>query len=292
MRNVTIHLPARLDVFPRSKKETQRLHQMHKPIRKLRDDDLPSVDSHDEGEDSWSSGIDEPIQSPDISDSEEEPSDTEYSEFEGFGSDSDAEMPYERVLRKRDASVESDAHRRIPGLPIKLADGRVQATGKVTTVQPDDEDEESEDTQSVGSEEPKQIDDVSTGARFGRPAVVDVIGNKSRMARIQGAKEQIASICQEIITDPENSVRQPEYFLTICLILIPVRVTSSPPHFFIGKDHFAITSRTCCKRCCHSEVGNSIPAISIQGYHTRISHTSADGEGEGRESQPDGRPYT
>jgi len=146
--------------------------------------------------------------------SEEESSDEEYA---GFDSDSDAEMPYERVPRKRDASVESDSRQRIPGLPIKLADGRIQATGKVTTtaVLSDDEDEDSEDTPSHGafSEEAKQTKDVSTGALFGRPAVVDVIGNKSRMARIQGAKEQIASSCQEIIADPENSVCRPDYFL-------------------------------------------------------------------------------
>lgn len=190
-----------------SKKETQRLRQLHKPVRKLRDDDLPSVDSHDEAEDSWSSGIDEPAQSPDMTASEEESSEEEYA---GFDSDSDAEMPYERVPRKRDASLESDSHRRIPGLPIKLADGRIQATGKVTTtaVPSDDEDEDSEDTPSHGafSEEAKPTKDVSTGALFGRPAVVDVIGNKSRMARIQGAKEQIASCCQEIVADPENSL--------------------------------------------------------------------------------------
>ncbi|KAL4073525.1 nucleolar complex-associated protein-domain-containing protein [Scleroderma citrinum] len=193
-----------------SKKETERLHQLHKPIRKPRDDDLPSVDSHDEAEDSWSSGIDEPAQSPDLTDSKEEVSDEEYSSFEGFGSDSDAEMPYERIPRKRDTSVESDSRRFIPGLPIKLSNGRIQATGKVTTavVQSDDEDEDSDDTQSLEalSEEAKLVEDVSTGARFGRPAVVDVIGNKSRMARIQGAKEQIAGICQEIIADPENSL--------------------------------------------------------------------------------------
>ena len=51
-----------------------------------------------------------------------------------------------------------------------------------------------------------RVEDVSTGARFGRPAVVDVIAQKSRKARIQGAKEQIAGLCQEILGDPENSV--------------------------------------------------------------------------------------
>ncbi|KAJ2991320.1 hypothetical protein NUW54_g8224 [Trametes sanguinea] len=40
----------------RSKKETERLRQLHKPVRKPVEDDLPSIHSHDEDEDGWSSG--------------------------------------------------------------------------------------------------------------------------------------------------------------------------------------------------------------------------------------------
>jgi nucleolar complex protein 3 len=50
------------------------------------------------------------------------------------------------------------------------------------------------------------VEDVATGARFGRPAVRDIIQQKSRKARIEAAKEQLASICQEIMAEPENSV--------------------------------------------------------------------------------------
>jgi len=145
-----------LCLFFRSKKETERLHQLHKPIRKPKLDDLPSVDSHDEDSESW--GID-------IGD---------------------------------------------PGLPIKLSDGRIEASKKVTVasapIKDDEETEESVRSQSPTAV-PLTVEDVATGARFGRPAVVDVIGNSSRKARIQGAKDQIASICQDIIADPENSVR-------------------------------------------------------------------------------------
>lgn len=182
------------DLF-RSKKETERLHQLHKPVRKSRVDDLPSVDSHDEVSESWST---------DIEDSDEQPPTP-------VELDSDTEMSYERVARLHKLP-ERETRRNIPGLPIKLSDGRIQASEKVTVAPAQiDDDEDTEDsirTQSPPAM-PSTVEDVATGARFGRPAVVDVIENSSRKARIQGAKDQIASLCQEIIADPENSVRLP-----------------------------------------------------------------------------------
>ena len=125
--------------------------------------------------------------------------------------DSDTEMPYELVPRLHKVP-EPETRRNIPGLPIKLSDGRIQASKKVTVAPaPIDDDEDTEG--SVRSQSlpatPSTVENVATGARFGRLAVADVIGNSSRKARIQGAKDQIASICQEIIADPENSVRFP-----------------------------------------------------------------------------------
>ncbi|EGN92473.1 hypothetical protein SERLA73DRAFT_99308 [Serpula lacrymans var. lacrymans S7.3] len=175
----------------RSKKETVRLHQLNKPVRKAPvHDDLPSIDSHDEDEDSWKA------------------SDADQSDLPVNDMDSDTEMPYEKVPRKRRLSWDSDKEHQIQKLPIKLGDGRIQRQGqKDVPVRSNPEDES--DEESVTSEksplEP-QRDDVATGARFGRPAVVDVVSNQSRKARVQGAKEQIASICQEIISEPENSL--------------------------------------------------------------------------------------
>ncbi|KAF7338322.1 Nucleolar complex-associated protein 3 [Mycena venus] len=182
----------------RSKKETERLRQLNKPARKAPEkDDLPSLDSHDEDEDDWSSDI---------------PSDDNLSDGDSGSSmsdlDSDAEMPYETAPRKRRPSWESPPDQGIQKLPIKLADGRIQKTGlklkQLSTSE--DTEEESEDEDEAEVPEESRREDVSTGARFGRPAVVDVVGNKSRSARIQGAKDQIASICQEIMADPENSL--------------------------------------------------------------------------------------
>lgn len=125
--------------------------------------------------------------------------------------DSDAEMPYETAPRKRRPSWEPESKNDVERLPIKLADGRIQKTGKKSMPAPDaeesedDSEEEKVDTEQLERHGRQRVEDVATGARFGRPAVVDVIANKSRKARIQGAKDQIASICQEIVSEPENS---------------------------------------------------------------------------------------
>lgn len=124
-------------------------------------------------------------------------------------------MPYERVPRLPKVP-EPETRRNIRGLPIKLSDGRIQASDKLTVAPAqidDDEDTEGSVKSQSPPEVPPTVEDVATGARFGRLAVVDVIGNRSRKARIQGAKDQIASICQEIISDPENSVRLPQSIL-------------------------------------------------------------------------------
>ncbi|KAJ7219237.1 nucleolar complex-associated protein-domain-containing protein [Mycena pura] len=183
----------------RSRKETERLHRLRKPVRKVAStDSLPSIDSDDEDEVEWSSNL---------------PSDEEIASLAGSSSsilDSDAEMPYETVPRKRRPSWEDPVHQEIQRLPIKLADGHIQKTGiKLKQLHTrNDTDDENEDDDVNQSETPKELarEDVSTGARFGRPAVVEVLGNKSRTARIQGAKDQIASICQDIMADPESSL--------------------------------------------------------------------------------------
>ncbi|KAJ6502583.1 nucleolar complex-associated protein-domain-containing protein [Mycena sanguinolenta] len=184
----------------RSKKETERLRQLNKPARKApeKDEDLPSLDSHDE-EDDWSSDL--PSDDNSLSDDDSDGS------MLSSDLDSDAEMPYETAPRKRRPSWESPPDQGIQKLPIKLPDGRIQKTGiKVKPLPTSEDTEESENGDDDEAPDEPRREDVSTGARFGRPAVVDVVGNKSRAARIQGAKDQIASICQEIMADPENSL--------------------------------------------------------------------------------------
>ena len=115
-------------------------------------------------------------------------------------------MPYETVPRKRRRSWESEEEDEgITRLPIKLQNGEVLRSKQKILARELEEEANSDTEQSVQEEVPVR-EDVSTGARFGRPAVVDVVSQKSRRARIQAAKEQIASICQDIVADPENSV--------------------------------------------------------------------------------------
>lgn len=195
----------------RSKKETERLHQLHKPIRKPRVDDLPSVGSHDEDSESWSTDIDDSDGETRSDNFLSDKADSEEQRPTTAELDSDTEMPYERVPRLHKVP-EQETRRSIPGLPIKLSDGRIQASKKVTVAPAqidDDEDTEGSARSQSPLAVPSAVEDVATGARFGRPAVIDVIGNSSRKARIQGAKDQIANLCQEIIADPENSVRFP-----------------------------------------------------------------------------------
>lgn len=164
---------------------------------------MPSIDSNDEDEDEgeWSSGID------DLSEGDSEDEDSG-DESGSFGDDSDVEMSYETAPRKRRPSWEPEEGKNVQRLPIKLANGRIQETGKkdmpATVKPPVSDTDESDDDEEVEV----RREDISTGARFGRPAVVDVISAKSRKARVQAAKEQIAGICQEIMADPENSVRR------------------------------------------------------------------------------------
>lgn len=133
--------------------------------------------------------------------------DEELSTASGSGSSSslDVEEAYERTRATKKVAFE-DKPQGTEKLPVKLSDGKVQKRGFVAAPQPEEESDSEEEAVSAPPLPEPAREDVSTGARFGRPAVVSVISNKSRKARIQGAKEQLASICQEIIADPENSV--------------------------------------------------------------------------------------
>lgn len=174
-------------------------------------DSLPPIDSDGESdEDGWSSGIDEDVSDVSGLDSageDEDGSSDQYPDHSEDEDDSDEEMPYELAPRK--IKVAEDKNE-VPRLPIKLADGQIKSTGtKALKVTP--KDDESEDDSSSEEEDPEPApgptrEDVSTGARFGKPAIATVLQTKSRKQRVEMAKEQIASICQEILADPENSV--------------------------------------------------------------------------------------
>jgi len=187
---------------------------MTKPIRKQEvHDDLPPVNSDGEDDGSWGSEI----ESHELDDSEpdESLSDTN----SAISDNSDDEMPYETAPHTRRDSPKSKVQR----LPIKLPDGRIKGIGtkvitpKAVVVHSEDEDS----TNGLESKpEPYKLEDVSTGARSGRFAIVDILQTKSRRHRIEIAKVQIAGICQDILADPENSVWCSLYILSMIRYLL------------------------------------------------------------------------
>lgn len=184
----------------RSKSETNRLRELANAEyqRVERDDDLPSINSHSGDESEWSSALDDEVGSADEGPNATPPL-----------VDSDEEQPYELHPRTQTVTkaVQKTKRKVIPRLPIKLANGQIEKTGER-----EGSVEAPTSSDSSGGEEklerpPTQLrTDVATAARFGRPAVVDVLTTKSRKLRVQVAKEQIAGICQDIIAEPENGV--------------------------------------------------------------------------------------
>ena len=190
------------------------MHRLDRPLRKaLPEDDLPSVNSHTDDEEVWSSDLGEGSSEVDSDLSEDDASlqDEVLDSSEPrprtrrAETDSDVEMSYEAVPRRRRPSW-SEGEVVIDRLPIKLRDGKIKRTGPKLVIQTRFEEDSEEDPPERRPEPEPTRDDITTGARFGRLSVIDVISNPSRNLRIQIAKEQIASICQEIVADPENSV--------------------------------------------------------------------------------------
>lgn len=177
---------------------------MTKPIQKqeLHDDLPPLLNSDGEDNGSWGSKVESHEQ--DDSDDNESLSDTS-----SISEDSDDEMPYETSAHTR-RHLWNSPKSEVQRLPIKLPDGRIKGIGtKVITAKTVTVSSEDEDSSMSGPEsepETPKVEDVSTGARFGRVSVVEVLQTKSRRHRIEMAKVQIAGICQDILADPENSV--------------------------------------------------------------------------------------
>lgn len=197
MRNPHL-LDAHSKTWDRSKKETLRLHKLKKPTRQPVKDDLPDVSSHSEDEGEWSSNVG--------SDAFREGSSRD-SGVESLGENSDLEMPYETAPRPRQPSWDEDYGDKVQRLPIKLLDGRVKNVGVKLRGNPKGSSDESDDEGIPKEPTPEPREDATLGSRLGRRSVVDVVTTTSRKKRIHAAKEQIASICQEIVGDPEDSVR-------------------------------------------------------------------------------------
>lgn len=182
----------------RSKKETLRLRKLDKPIRLPLKDDLPDIGSHSEDESDWSSNIGSEANGEGSS---------QGSGGEGLSENSDLEMPYESAPRQRRPSWGEDSENEVQRLPIKLLDGRVETVGVKLRGNREESSEESENEAASREVIPELREDITLGNHSGRRSVLDVVSIISPKKRIHAAKEQIASICQEIVGDPEDGVR-------------------------------------------------------------------------------------
>ncbi|KAG8913654.1 hypothetical protein FRC01_004440 [Tulasnella sp. 417] len=187
-----------------------------KPAKRRKLDDAPPA-SQDEDEEPWSStleslpGTDE----EDDSDEDEAGDEGDTGDTKAGSSDSDEELTHERQGRARPTEWEPPARQGPARLPVKLADGTIKPTGNLPAPPSSDESEsEAEPVDPIESwaaaagadSAASRREDVATGARFGRPAVVDLLKMTSRKAKIQRVKEELATICQDIVADPETNL--------------------------------------------------------------------------------------
>ncbi|KIO27504.1 hypothetical protein M407DRAFT_232764 [Tulasnella calospora MUT 4182] len=194
----------------------QRKAERPKPAKRRKLDEALSA-SGDEDEEPWSSTL-ESLPATDEEDGEEtdEASDEEDTgDTKAGSSDSEEELTHERRGRARPTEWEPPARQGPARLPVKLADGTIKPTGNLPAPPSSDESEsEAERVDPIESwaaaagadSASSRREDVATAARFGRPAVVDLLKMSSRKAKIQRVKEELATICQDIVADPENNL--------------------------------------------------------------------------------------
>lgn len=197
-----------------------RLHKLDKPIRQPVKDDLPDIGSHSEDEGEWSSNIG----SDDFGEGS-----SQGIGGEDLSENSDLEMPYETVPRSRRLSWSEGSENEVQRLPIKLLDGRIKSVGIKLRGNREELSEESDNKEAFEGATQEPREDTTLGSRPGRRSVVDVITTISRKERVNAAKEQIASICQEVEGDPEDGVRsfylvekiiaQPRSFSSRCSVV-------------------------------------------------------------------------
>ena len=182
----------------RSRKEIQRLHRLNKPVRHPVKDDLPDVSSHSEDDGEWSSNIG----SEDSGNGS-----SQGSRGEVLDENSDLEMPYEVAPRPRRPSWDGDSGNEVQCLPVKLSNGQIKNVGikMRRNLQESSEGSSDEDVHRESTPEPRE--DALLGEGHGLRSGVDMASTTSRKKRIDAAKEKIATICQEIVGDPEDSVR-------------------------------------------------------------------------------------
>lgn len=236
-------------------------------------DDLPSEeDTDDEGDmDIDMNDSDEPMSSEE---SDMDAGDYE-SEEEEKEIDSDEEQDYEQAPRRAEGWSEKGSTR----LPIKLADGRIKEV-KDDRVRPsevkDEEEEEEEIADSDFAEEEDEEEDEEEEEEIQEPQPEKKIPKKVQIAK---KKEEMATIAQTIIADPEQNVRvaTPDTFFVINFISIRNPKTDHLSVFLflhlktlIGWTIEEAESNGAGPQRCYQEAGHVDPVGSVQGHSARI----------------------
>lgn len=194
----------------------QRKAERPRPAKRRKLDETLSA-SENEDEEPWSSTLGSLPGTDDEDDDEEDEAGNggDTGDTKADSSDSDEELTHERRGRARPTEWEPPARQGPARLPVKLADGTIKPTGNLPA--PSSSDESESDAERVdpiaswaaaagADTASSRREDVATGARFGRPAVVELLTQPSRKAKIQRVKEELATICQDIVADPETNV--------------------------------------------------------------------------------------
>ncbi|KAG8897066.1 hypothetical protein FRB99_008473, partial [Tulasnella sp. 403] len=186
--------------------EIKRLHRLDRPKKKPSEPaHVPHLDSDDD--DDWSSTF-ESLNEEDINDVES----ISRSDATPESSDRDsASEEDEDQIRPQAVTWQPEKPLGPARLPVKLADGTIRLTGnRPAAPEPEHSESSDEEKEPPWAADDHTFggsrDDAATGARFGRPGVMDILSIESRKAKIQRVKEDLATLCQDIIRDPENSI--------------------------------------------------------------------------------------
>ncbi|KIM29127.1 hypothetical protein M408DRAFT_16105 [Serendipita vermifera MAFF 305830] len=188
----------------RSKKETERLFKLTKTPYARVEHVQESVGSSDDNE---FSELDSSMEDLDLSDDLSDVDSNEDLDDSSSLVDSEEEQVYEKQPRKMGEATKGMEKKPkvVARLPIKLASGQIQHTG-VREGSAETEEDIEDDVELPSVKPPKPTKRDFSGPRFGRASVADIIRIESRAERIKSAKEQIAGICQDILSEPENGL--------------------------------------------------------------------------------------
>ncbi|KAG0047182.1 hypothetical protein BGZ83_007730 [Gryganskiella cystojenkinii] len=180
----------------KAKKKTTTSNLKQAPVAQTADD---LASESEDSADSDMEGMD-----IDMDDDSDEPMSSEESDIDQEYSDSDEEQNYEQAPRKAEGWLEKGSTR----LPIKLADGRIKEV-KDDRVRPSEMKTEAGEDEEVVDSDFAEEDESEVEEEQEEEAVEEVSEKKiPKKVLLAKKKEEMATIAQTIIADPEQNVGQ------------------------------------------------------------------------------------